>query len=48
MDNESGKHRQIVNISELSESKGADYCTTKLGLYVFTREDVMNAFKGKG
>ena len=24
----SGKHCQIVNVSELSESKGADYCTT--------------------
>ena len=42
----SGKHRQIVNVSELSESKGADYCTTML--YVFTGEDVTSAFKGKG
>ena len=22
-----GKHRQIVNVSELAESKGAEYCT---------------------
>lgn len=43
-----GKHRQIVNVSELAESKGADYCTTILGLYVFTGEDVTSAFKGKG
>ena len=48
LDTGSGKHRQIVNVSELSESKGADYCTTMLGLYVFTGEDVASAFKGKG
>lgn len=43
-----GKHRQIVNISELAESKGTDYCTMLLGVYVFTGEDVTSAFKGKG
>ena len=43
-----GKHRQIVNVSELAELKGADYCTMVLGLYVFTGEDVTSAFKGKG
>jgi hypothetical protein len=43
-----GKHRQIMNVSELAESKGTDYCTTILGLYVFTGEDVAIAFKGKG
>ena len=48
LDTRSGKHRQIVNVSELSEFKGADYCTTMLGLYVFTREDVTSAFKSKG
>lgn len=48
LDTGSGKHRQIINVSELSESKGADYCTTLLGLYVFTGEDVTSAFKGKG
>ena len=36
LDTGSGKHRQIVNVSELSESKGVDYCTTMLGLHVFT------------
>ena len=41
-------HRQIVNVRELSESKGADYCSTMLGLYMFTGEDVTSAFKGKG
>ena len=48
LDTGSGKHRQIINVSELSESKGAEYCTTLLGLYVFTGEDVTSAFKGKG
>lgn len=37
-----------MNVSELAESKGTDYCTTILGLYVFTGEDVTSAFKGKG
>ena len=48
LDTGTGKHRQIVNVSEMSESKGADHCTTMLGLYVFTGEDVTSAFKGKG
>ncbi|XP_072029165.1 uncharacterized protein [Amphiura filiformis] len=48
LDTGTGKHRQIVNVSELAQSKGADYCTTVLGLYVFTGEDVTSAFKGKG
>lgn len=45
---DTGDRRQIVNVSELSESKGADYCTTMLGLYVCTGEDVTSAFQGKG
>jgi hypothetical protein len=48
LDTGTGKHRQLVNVSELAESKGSDYCTTLLGLYVFTGEDVTSAFKGKG
>ena len=48
LDTGSGKHRQIVNVSELSESKGADYCSSMLGLYVFTGKYVTSAFKGKG
>jgi len=47
LDTGSGDHRQIVNVSELSESKGADYCTTMLDLYVCTGEDVTSAFQGK-
>ena len=43
-----GKHRQIVNLSEMAECFGADYCACMLGLYVLTGEDVTSAFKGKG
>lgn len=44
----SGKHRRLVNISELAESLGKEYCASLLGLYVFTGEDCTSAFKGKG
>ena len=43
-----GKHRQIVNVSQMAESMGADKCKMVLGLYVFTREDATSSFKGKG
>ena len=42
-----GKHHQIVNVSELAESLGDDYCATLIGLYVFTGEGVTSAFKDK-
>ena len=48
LDTGSGKHRQIINVSEMSREKGHDYCTTLLGIYVFTGEDATSAFKGKG
>ena len=48
LDTGTGKHRQIVNVTELAESLGEDYCGTLLKLYVFTGEDVTSAFKGKG
>ena len=38
----------LINVSELAERKGAEYCTVILGLYVFTGEDATSAFKGKG
>ena len=50
-DTSTGKHCQVLNVSELAESKGADCCTTirtMLGLYVFTGEDATSAFKGNG
>ena len=42
------KHYQIVNISQMAESMGADKCKMVMGLNVFTREDVTSALKGKG
>lgn len=48
LDTGTGKHRQIINVTELAERKGAEYCTAMLGLYVYTGEDVTSAFKGKG
>lgn len=43
-----GKQRRLVNVSELGQSLGEDYCGTLLGYYVFTGEDCTSAFKGKG
>ena len=48
LDTGSGKHRQLINLSELAESLGEDYCATLLGFYVFSGEDCTSAFKGKG
>lgn len=48
LDTGSGKHRQLLNVTEIASSKGPDHCTMLLGLYVFTGEDVTSAFKGKG
>lgn len=48
LDTGSGKHRQLLNLSELAESLGEDYCATLLGFYVFSGEDCTSAFKGKG
>ncbi|KAK5921446.1 hypothetical protein CgunFtcFv8_025151 [Champsocephalus gunnari] len=41
-------HRTLINVTELSESLGPDYCSTLLGFYVFTGENCTSAFKGKG
>lgn len=48
LDTGSGKHRQLINLSELAQSLGEDYCSTLLGFYVFSGEDCTSAFKGKG
>lgn len=48
LDTGSGKHRRLVNVTELAESLGSDYCSTLLGYYVFSGEDCTSAFKGKG
>ena len=46
LDTRTGK--QIVNVSQMVESMGADKYKMVLGLYVFTGEDVTSSFKGKG
>ena len=43
-----GKNRRLKNVTEIAESKGAEYCTAVLGLCVFTGEDATCAFKGMG
>jgi hypothetical protein len=43
-----GKHRHIINVTELAKSLEPEYCTTLLGFYVFSGEDCTSAFKGKG
>ena len=43
-----GKNRRLRNVTEIAESKGAEYCTAVLGLYVFTEEDATSAFKEMG
>lgn len=48
LDTGNGKNRRLLNITDLADSLGQDYCTAVLGLYVFTGEDVTSAFKGKG
>ena len=48
LDSGIGKHRRLINMCELEERKGTEYCTVILGLYVFTGEDATSAFKGKG
>ncbi len=48
LDTGTGKHRRIINVTELEESLGSEYCSTLLGYYVFSGEDCTSAFKGKG
>ena len=48
LDTRTGKHRQLINISELATGLGKDWCSTLLGFYVFSGEDCTSAFKGKG
>ena len=47
LDTGSGKHRRLLNVSELAKSLGEEYCATLLGFYVFSGEDCTSAFKGK-
>lgn len=45
LDHGSGKHCILINVTELSESLGPDYCSTLMGFYVFTGGDCTS--KGK-
>ena len=47
LDHGTGIHRRLINVSELAESLGPEYCSTLLG-DVFSGEDCTSAFKGKG
>lgn len=48
LDHGTGMHRWLINVSELAEFLGPEYCSTLLGFYVFSGEDCTSAFKGKG
>ena len=43
-----GENHRLINVSEMAKTKGREYCTAVLGLYVFTGEDATSAFKGMG
>ena len=47
-DTGSGKHRRLVNTSELADSLGEEFCECIIGFHVYTGEDCTSAFKGKG
>ena len=48
LDTGTGKHRQLINISEMASELGKNWCSTLLGFYVYSGEDCTSAFKGKG
>ena len=48
LDHGTGMNRRLINVSELAESLGNEYCSTLLGYYVFSGKDCTKAFKGKG
>ena len=48
LDTGTGKNRKLINVSEIAKDKGQEYCSTMLGLYDFSGEDAISAFKGKG
>ena len=43
-----GKQRRVINITELGQTMGREWCTVLLGFYVFSGEDCTSAFPGKG
>ena len=47
LDTDSGEHWCLINILEIAEDFGEEYCKTLLGYYVFTGEDTNIAFRRK-
>ena len=43
-----GKNQKLINISELAEELGKEWCTVLLGFHILIGEDCISAFKGKG
>ena len=41
------KNPQLINVLELAEEMGKEWCTILFGIYVFMDEDYTSAFKGK-
>lgn len=48
IDTGTGRHRQLVNVTELATPLGQPYCSTLLSYYVFTGEDCTSTSRGKG
>ena len=44
----SGEHRKLLNITDIANDFGEEYCCTLLGYYIFTGKDTTSAFRGKG
>ena len=47
LDTGTGKHRQLVNVSELATSLGQPYCSTLLWYYCMYSVVCTSSFKGK-
>jgi hypothetical protein len=43
-----GKNRRLIDVTTFAETLGSAYCTTLLGYYVFSGEDCISSFRGKG
>ena len=48
LDTGTGKKRILINVSEMAKELGVVWCMVLLAIYVFTGEDCVSAFKGKG
>ena len=47
-DTGSGAKRRLINMTNLADDFGEGFCTTLLGIYIYTGEDCTSAFRGKG